>query len=582
MPRETLRKLSEDVERVLVAGAHLAAGDAGLERDKAALDKLIAQLGAKAPPVLGKLAAATEQARSAKPKEQARELLGLATMTAQVRAAQTQLATEPDDQPLTAVAEIGTPCNAKDLYQLHDALVTKGPGRLEKVDAALERGDIGDLRLVHAVVYALGDAYGELADKVAGSAMPAFGRAIIGPVRANLKFPGRSVDGRRLTALVAVEREGSLPLVEQALREGSADMREAALEALETHLNGVPSFEPLVLGLLESERSGAVRRAAIGALSGYSSDASLTLLLRELDKHIESSKATDGRLRETVAGALRGSKHPDVVPQLLSRLADAVAAAAVKVKKGDKEAEARRERARAHAVSILGALAGHESQAIVAASRELLDSYGPAAARAMLRSAGPKEIALIADQLDGDDANSFPIAVEAILRLSPKEQLARLSKPLLAKDRGTKLGEARQSAITRWRFVPEGKAWTKVLIDAVKMKPLSSHAIYLLGMTRDADATPVLLELLASENERHGIVQALGTLGDPRAFEPLLAMLSKNTQRYMWHVQYALEALAREQDVDRVRTEVAKASAGKGYNYMDYLLRRLERKFPGA
>ena len=36
MPRETIRNLSLDVERLLVAGAHLAEGDAGLERDQAA------------------------------------------------------------------------------------------------------------------------------------------------------------------------------------------------------------------------------------------------------------------------------------------------------------------------------------------------------------------------------------------------------------------------------------------------------------------------------------------------------------------------------------------------------------------
>jgi len=162
MPRETIRKLSSNVERLLVAGAHLAQGDSGLERDQAALEKLVAQLGAKAPPVLGKLAEGANKARTAKPKEQPAEVLSLATMTAQVRAAQTQLATAEGDAALVPVAEVGTPCNAKDLYALHDALIHTGPGRMEKIGEALERGDVGDLRLVHAVVQALGDPYASL------------------------------------------------------------------------------------------------------------------------------------------------------------------------------------------------------------------------------------------------------------------------------------------------------------------------------------------------------------------------------------------------------------------------------------
>ncbi|MBN8524755.1 MAG: hypothetical protein J0M02_05395, partial [Planctomycetes bacterium] len=87
MPRDTIRRLSADVERVLVAGAHLAAADTALAKDKIALDGLAAQLGAKAP-VLGQLAAAAGKAIGASGAEAARELVSLATMAAQVRAAQ--------------------------------------------------------------------------------------------------------------------------------------------------------------------------------------------------------------------------------------------------------------------------------------------------------------------------------------------------------------------------------------------------------------------------------------------------------------------------------------------------------------
>lgn len=575
MPRETIRKLSEDVERLLVAGAHLAQGDAGLERDRAALEKLVAQLGAKAPPVLGKLAEAANKARSAKPKEQAQDVLSLATMTAQVRAAQTQLAPAEGDEPLTPVAEIGTPCNAKDLYALHDALVEKGPGRMEKVAEALERGDVADLRLVHAVVQALGDSYGELAERVSNEVVPTFGRAIIEPVRSRLKFPGRVVDGRRLKALVAVEKEASLPLVEQALREGSPEMREAALEAVADHLPGVPSFEPLVLAQIEKERTGDVRRAAVHALKGYGSDASLEALLSAVD---------DSRTLRAAADALGSSKHPNVVPRLLARLQSAAAAAKAKVKKGDKAAEKARDEAKAIVVALLRALSELNDPAIVPVAKELIDDYGRSAAYAMLGSAGKADLTAIADLLDGDDTDVFGVAVAAAMKLDPKDVFKRLSPPFSAKDRDKKVGEARTSAIARSAFVPEGDDWVKALIAAVKLKPRSDHAIHMLGKTKDPKAVPVLIDLLDEDPKHlHDVARGLAALGDKRALEPLLGILEKGKQRnYTWSVSSAIETLADEKTVDRVRTIHANEKTGNSYSYASYLLRRLERKFPGA
>ena len=574
MPRETIRKLSENVERLLVAGAHLAQGDSGLERDKEALEKLVAQLGAKAPPVLGKLAEAAGKARTAKPKEQAQDVLSLAMTTAQVRAAQTQLAPVVGDEPLTVVAEIGTPCNAKDLYALHDALVEKGPGRMEKVAEALERGDVADLRLVHAVVQALGDSYGELAERVSNEVVPAFGRAIIEPVRSRLKFPGRVVDGRRLKALVAVEKEASLPLVEHALREGSAEMRESALEAIAAHLPGVPSFEPLVLGLIEKERAGDVRRAAVHALKGYGSDASLDALLEALD---------DSRTVRAAASALGSSKHPKVVQKILVRLGDAVKEAKAKVKKGEKAAEKQRDEAKGIVQALLGALAELSDPAIVPVARELIGDYGRSAAYAILGSGTKADFAAVADHLDGGDTELYDVAVAAALKLEPKAIFERLSAPFSAKDRDKKAGEARASAVARSALVPSGDDWTKALIGAVTRKPRSEQAIRMLGKTKDPRAVPVLIELLGDDaKDLNDVARALGALGDRRALEPLLAILEKGKSRNHWPVSSAVEALADEKTVDRVRTIHAAEKSGNTYSYVSYLLRRLERKFPGA
>ena len=281
MPRETIRRLQRDVERVLVAGAHLAAADGDLAKDRKALDDLATQLGAKAP-VIGQLAAATGKAVTAGGKDAVRELVSLATMTAQVRCAQAAPAPAPAAQPLMTRPLIGTPCKAKDLAELYNALVESGKGRMEKLDQAIERGDIADLRLVDALIYAMHDGY--IGDAVATKAIPKLGPAIIAPIRAQLRIAnGQTVDGRRLRALVAVQRSEARDLLKAALIEGNGEMREAAFDAIADHVRGEPEFAALVLQTVEKERSGDVRRAALRALAGYASDASLAALIEALD-----------------------------------------------------------------------------------------------------------------------------------------------------------------------------------------------------------------------------------------------------------------------------------------------------------
>ncbi len=136
MPRETIRRLARDVECVLVAGAHLAASDPALAKSRVAMDALATQLGAKTP-VIGQLAAAAGTAATASAKNAAPALVTLATMTAQVRAAQAQPAPVPATLPLEPRPEIGTPCNAKDLGELYNALVESGKNRLERIEQSL-------------------------------------------------------------------------------------------------------------------------------------------------------------------------------------------------------------------------------------------------------------------------------------------------------------------------------------------------------------------------------------------------------------------------------------------------------------
>ena len=581
MPKETIKALGHDVERVLVAGAHLAGADSGLARDKAKLDALVTQLGAKAPPVLGRLSEQTAKAMTAKPKKQAEALVSLAMNIAQVRAAQTQLAPAGETEPLADAAAVETPCNAKDLYALHDALVHSGSGRMEKIRESLERGDIADLRLVHAAIQAMGDSYGELADTVSTKVVPRFGRAIVEPVRSKLKFPGRAIDGRRLRALVAVEKTTSKPLLEQALREGSADMRESALDAMASDLPGVPELEPIVLDLIAKEKAAGVRRAAIRALKGYSSDASLEALL---------VATTDGRTLRAATEALGGSKHPEVVTRLLARLAEAVQGATSKTKakpKDAKAAEAAKEALRFQrsvAESMLGALADLKDPRIVPVARELVEEFGDDAAMAVLNSGGPADLRWLADHLNGKDEGLFEVAVKAAIKLE-NETFDRLMVPLRAKDRDTKIGKERVDAVVESGLVPSGDRWVKALLEILDSKPRPLWAATLLGKTKDKRATKPLLDLIAATNKDsralNTIVDALGELGDPSAFDPLLEVFASKRGQMTWYsIYYSMVALADQSAVDKVRT-IAASEKTESYQ-VRHLLRRLEQKFPGA
>jgi HEAT repeat protein len=582
MPRETIRKLSETTERLLVAGAHLAAKNADLGKDKLALEKVIEKLGAKAPPAFGKLVEQIDNAVQAKPKDQAAELLTLASSLAQVRAGLAQLAkTEPDELALESAPEVQTPCNSKDLYALHDALVTTGSGRMEIINQAIERNDAGDLRLVHAAIQAMSDGY--IGETVCDKIVPSFGRAIAEPVRRKLRFPGKTVDGRRLRALVAVEKMEAKPLLDRAIREGSADLRTAALDAIADHLPGLPEVEPIALAILEKERSGDVRRAAVRALGGYASDESLEKLLAAVH---------DERTLYAAAEALGKSKHPQVVDRLLGALTESLTLAKAKVKKDDKKAEAARAEALKLGQHLLGALARHDDPRVPATARELLPIHGNAAARAMMAHGGVDDLRFLADLLEEKDDGLFRVAVEAALKLPEKEIFDRLSRPLLAKDKASKLGLARVHALHYANVRPTGDAWVNLLLDLLAKEGPSAIVVDLLGRTGDARATePLLAELKSAPPTNKGkgsfvthLVSALRTLGDKRAIEPILERLQTGDWNIAWSVRNAIVDLADESTVAKVRAVYAglkEPDASKNWN-VRYLLASLERKFPGS
>jgi len=259
MPRPTLHALAADIDRLLAAGAAAAAGDAGLRRRESELKALAAKVPALAP-----IAAAVGRATDSDASVAARALLGLLAVVQQARASLATSGVEGPIEPIGPSGPWASPAPAGRLREAALALARTGARRLEAVQEGLGSPPAADLRLVGPLLCALGDRYGELADWVARHALPAFAPAIVEELRRGLNLKGSAADGRRLAALCAIDPAGSRELGLQALRDGNAIVRLAALESLPAV--APEAVEGVAVGLLRGKAAGAIRVAAVKAL----------------------------------------------------------------------------------------------------------------------------------------------------------------------------------------------------------------------------------------------------------------------------------------------------------------------------
>jgi hypothetical protein len=575
MPKETIRRLGLDVERIIVAGAHLAKTDTNIAKSRTAIAALATQFGAKAP-VITQLAAATAKVVDGPAKDTTREVVGLATMTAQVRAAQAAPAPAPATTPLATVPEVGTPCNAKNLLGLFKALTESGSGRLEVVKGAIERGEIADLRLVDALVHAMGDGY--IGDTVTDQAIPLLGAAVIAPLRAQLHLTkAAQVNARRLRALVRVQGDGARDILTQALEEGSADMREAAFDLIADFLPGRPEFEAPALAAIAKggkERSADVRRAALRALGGYAS--AYEAILEALD---------DERTFAAAVEALGRSRDAMALDQLLKRLGEAVAehqklSAAGTTKPDDNRAM----KAGHHVALLLKALGNQVDPRSAAAAMALIGSYGAVAAEAALASADHAQIVAIANLISGKDNSLFHVAATAIGRL-PRDEAFAIASGLFKKPGGDLVAE-RLVALRHVISTSGDERWVPLLLGLLAQGgSLQIRVIETLGTLKDARALAPLKALLAAtpDNAKSdaltmAIFDAFGDLGDPSTV-PLMLARAGGRHGSNYAVYRAIIAINHVSSVEQVRAVVA-AGTGKGW-YLASLLSHLERRFPG-
>lgn len=307
MPKDTLKQLDRDVDRMLFAGAQIARTDPGLTAAKEKLKPLAARA-----PALGKVSEQIEKLHQSSGKGSATELLGLAMLMAQVRGAQAAPALPESTEPLGTLKpapKVGTPLSPTELSMLVAALLGTPEARYRQrtiVDFA-ERGAAKDLRILPLCVPALQD--GSIADVVEQVLLPALGEAIVPELRGALDFEkNRALDVRLLRAIARLEKQNAADVCCEALEKGGADLRAAAIEELGRIAPEVA--EPLALSLLDKDRSKEVRAAAVRALAKATSDEALEAMLRAFQGTPE--------MRQSADGVLGQSKHPKATERILA------------------------------------------------------------------------------------------------------------------------------------------------------------------------------------------------------------------------------------------------------------------------
>jgi hypothetical protein len=256
-----LTQVYDEAKRLAVAGSLVAAGDFRLKKLIPPLQKA----GEKAP-VFAKVAQAAQAVVDSDDKTASTALLELTSLVNAILYTQGETGIAGELQPIesTDLGARQTQTSARVLKPLLEALTSTGSGRLEVIRDAFERGVFLDLRLVKPALQALDDPYGEVADLIAESVLPVYGKAIVGELLARLNIKGKAKGGevRALRLMHHLDPAAARDRVKQALDDGSKEMKVAAIECL-------GDADEDLSYLLEQARAkaGDVRAAALRALA---------------------------------------------------------------------------------------------------------------------------------------------------------------------------------------------------------------------------------------------------------------------------------------------------------------------------
>jgi hypothetical protein len=295
-----LTQVYDEVRRLAIAGSAVAPGDFRLKKLVPSLE----QAGKKSP-VFAKVAEATTALIDSTEKTASIALLELGTLINSILYTQGETGSEGTLEPIIT-KDFGlakTQTSAKLLKPLLEALTSTGPGRMEIIRDAHERGLFRDLRLIRPAIAALDDSYSEIAEFIANDVLPIYGTAIIPELEAQFDPKGKAGQPRRLQLMHRLSPDVARRHVQVALEDGSKEIRVAAIGCLGT------SPEDLTF-LLEQSKSKAkdVRAAAYMGLSRLPDDQAVRSLISSLG----SSDL------EIAIESLQASRSPEVLAAILA------------------------------------------------------------------------------------------------------------------------------------------------------------------------------------------------------------------------------------------------------------------------
>ena len=307
-----LNQVYDEVRRIAVAGSVVAPGDFRLKKLLAPLE----QAGAKAP-VFAKVAENTRALVDGPEDASAERLLELTSLVTAVLYTQGETGQTGKREPIET-SNLGgemVQTSARLLKPLLEALSSTGSGRLGLIQEAQQRNAFRDLRLVKPALAGLDDPYPEIADFLAETVLPQYGKAIWPELRAKYDPKGTKGHPRRLKLMHALDPVATREIVKQALDEGAKEVKVAAISCL-----GAAKEDLSYLLEQASAKSQDVRGAAYGALAVISDPAAVAVLEKaitgkDLDLAAEAiSRSQNSKLTDVLVAEIR--RAWDALPKL--------------------------------------------------------------------------------------------------------------------------------------------------------------------------------------------------------------------------------------------------------------------------
>lgn len=293
MSLSLVMETEREVRRLLVAGSALASEDFRLKR-------LLPQMnaaGAKVP-VFARVADGISKVVEAPSQESAAGLLELATLVNAILYTQGQTGAAGEAVPVeTAGLRYPTTLSLRKIKPLIEALTQKGMGRTEVIRQYAEEGIGADIRLIGPLLVALGDGYAEIYE-LAEQMLVGFGPELAPLLAADFDMQGGKPYARRLGILNELAGMAYRDLYLQALEQGDAEIKLAALHVLKQH----PDNEALLLQAAK-ERRAAIREAAYEGLGNCDSEAAAEVLFAALygkDTEMAMAPIMYGRSRQVM------------------------------------------------------------------------------------------------------------------------------------------------------------------------------------------------------------------------------------------------------------------------------------------